>query len=62
MGQVYAVWDTNGATHTDVSSPDLIGSTGGYTWKVQVNSGSLELACNVSAGNWDVLVSTRIVF
>jgi hypothetical protein len=61
MGQIYAVWDNSSATHTDVSSPDLNGSTAGYIWKVQINGGFLELACNVT-GDWDVLVSTRIVF
>jgi hypothetical protein len=62
MGQIYAVWDGSSATHTDVSSPDLNGSTGGFIWKVQINGGFLELACNITAGTWDVLVSTRIVF
>jgi hypothetical protein len=62
MGQIYAVWDTNGATHTDVSSPDLNGSTAGFVWKVNVVSGSLELSCNITAGTWDVLVSTRVIF
>jgi len=62
MGQIYAVWDGSSATHTDVSSPDLNGSTAGYIWKVQINGGFLELACNVTSGNWRVLVSTRIVF
>jgi hypothetical protein len=63
MGQIYAVWDGSSATHTDVSSPDLNGSTAGYIWKVQINSPTdLELACNVTTGTWNVLVSTRIIF
>jgi hypothetical protein len=62
MGQIYAVWDSGNATHTDVSSPDLNGSTAGYIWKVQINGSDLELACNVTSGTWLVLVSTRIVF
>jgi hypothetical protein len=62
MGQIYAVWDNSSATHTDVSSPDLNGSTAGYIWKVQINSPSIELACNVTSGTWTVLVSTRIIF
>jgi hypothetical protein len=62
MGQIYAVWDTANATHTDVSSPDLNGSTAGFVWKVDMITGSLQLSCAISSGTWDILVSTRIVF
>jgi hypothetical protein len=30
MGQVYGVWDATSGTGTDVSSPDLNGSTSGF--------------------------------
>ena len=62
MGQIYAVWDNTSATHTDVASPDLNGSTSNYIWKVDVNGGSLELGCGINGGTWNVLVSTRIIF
>ena len=62
MGQIYAVWDNATATHTDVASPDLNGSTANYIWKVDVIGGVLELACAINGGTWDVLVSTRIIF
>jgi hypothetical protein len=62
MGQIYAVWDTSSATHTDVSSPDLNGSTANFIWKVDIVSGNLELSCSIGGGTWDILVSTRIVF
>jgi hypothetical protein len=62
MGQIYAVWDTSSATHTDVSSPDLNASTANFIWKVDIIIGNLELSCSIGGGTWDVLVSTRIIF
>jgi hypothetical protein len=62
MGQVFATWDTSSAVFTDISSPDLNGSTAGLVWKVQINSGQVELVANIFSGTWDILVATRIVF
>ena len=62
MGQVYGVWDTSSATFTDVSSPDLNGSTAGLVWKLQVNAPNVELVATISSGNWNILVATRIIF
>ena len=62
MGQVYGVWDTLSADFTDVSSPDLNGSTANFVWKLQINSGNVELVSNILGGTWDVLVATRIIF
>jgi hypothetical protein len=62
MGQVFSTWDTSSAVFTDVSSPDLNGSTAALIWKVQVVSGSVELVATISAGTWDILVATRIIF
>ena len=62
MGQVYSTWDTLSATFTDVSSPDLNGSTAGLVWKVGVAGGSVNLEAQISSGTWDILVATRIIF
>jgi hypothetical protein len=62
MGQVYATWDNSAATFTDVSSPDLNGSTANLIWKVSVGGGSVNLEATISSGTWDILVATRIVF
>jgi hypothetical protein len=62
MGQVYATWDNSGAAWTDVSSPDLNGSTANLSWKVQVSGGNVELIAAIVGGTWDILVATRIVF
>jgi hypothetical protein len=63
MGQVYGVWNTSSATFTDVSSPDLNGSTAGrFVWSLQVNAPNVELIATISSGTWDILVATRIIF
>jgi hypothetical protein len=64
MGQVYTTWNNSNAVYTDVSSPDLNGSTSNFVWKVQVNGGTgdVELVAVISGDTWDILVSTRIVF
>ena len=62
MGQVFSTWDNASAVFTDISSPDLNGSTADLVWKVQVNSGSVELIATISVDTWDILVATRIVF
>jgi hypothetical protein len=62
MGQVYATWNTGSAVFTDVSSPDLGGSTAGFVWKVGVGSGTVRLDAAISSGTWDILVATRIIF
>ena len=62
MGQVFATWDGTNAVFTDISSPDLNGSTAALVWKVQVSSSQVELISTISSGTWKVLVSTRIIF
>jgi hypothetical protein len=62
MGQVYATWNNSAATYTDVSSPDLGGSTAGFVWKVSVGGGAVNLEAAISSGTWDILVATRIIF
>ena len=62
MGQVYATWDGSAAAFTDVSSPDLNGSTSDFVWKVGVSGGNVLLDANILNGSWDILVATRVVF
>jgi hypothetical protein len=61
MGQVYAVWDASSGTGTDVSSPDLNGSTANLSWKVQVTGSNVELIAVITGGVWDIKVATRII-
>jgi len=53
MGQVFSTWDNASAVFTDISSPDLNGSTADLVWKVQVNSGSVELIATISVDTWE---------
>ena len=62
VGQVYATWDNAGAAFTDVSSPDLNGSTANLKWNVQVTAGIVDLIATITGGTWDILVATRIIF
>jgi hypothetical protein len=62
MGQVYATWDNAGTAFSDVSSPDLNGSTTAFTWRVNIVSGNVELQSSITAGTWDILVATRVIF
>ena len=62
MGQVYATWDSSSAVFTDVSTPDLNGSTAGLKWDVTVAGGFVNLYAKINAGTWDILVATRIIF
>ncbi len=62
MGQVYSTWNATSAVFTDVSTPDLGGSTAGFVWKVSVGGGTVNLDATISSGTWDILVATRIIF
>jgi hypothetical protein len=61
-GFVMAVWDSSSATYTDVSTPDLNGSTLGLTFTVTVSAPNVLLKANVTSGTWTVKVGTRIIF
>jgi hypothetical protein len=60
-GQIIAVWDTNGATYTEYSTPDLNGSTAPFRFAVTNNGTDVKLVGNVASGTWKVHVGTRIV-
>jgi hypothetical protein len=63
MGQVMATWDSNDAVFTDVSTPDLRGSTQGVQLRVESQGNSVFLTADVTDNlTWEVLVSTRIIF
>jgi hypothetical protein len=63
MGQIFATWDSTESVYTDVSSPDLKGSTQGFQLKVQVQGNTVFLNAEVTDNNvWNVLISTRIIF
>jgi hypothetical protein len=61
-GFVMSVWDSSTATYTDVSTPDLNGSTLGLNFSVIVSGSNVLLKANATSGTWTVKVGTRIIF
>jgi len=61
-GTIIAVWNTNDATYTDISTPDLNGSTEAIEFAVAVSAGDVKLFANVSSGTFDLDIATRIIF
>lgn len=61
-GTVMTINDASKSTYTDVSTPDLNGSTKGIQFDTAVSSGNLQLRANVTSGTWDVKVRTEVLF
>ena len=61
-GTVMTINDGGKSTYTDVSTPDLNGSTKGIQFDTAVSSGNLQLRANVTSGSWDVKVRTEVLF
>jgi len=61
-GNVMAAWNCTGATYTEVSTPDLNGSTEDISFTVDTNSNNIRLNAVVTSGSWEVKVGTRIIF
>jgi len=61
-GVVMAVWNNTSARFTEYSTPDLDGSTLGIEFRVVVVGSDVQLQSEVSTGDWDVKVNTRIIF
>jgi hypothetical protein len=61
-GFVMAVWNSSTSTYTDVSTPDLNGSTLGLSFSVIVSAPNVLLKANATSGTWTVKVGTRIIF
>jgi hypothetical protein len=62
MGQVFSTWDSNDATFTDISTPDLNFSTTSFRWFVTVDNGNVKLIPIILSGSWTIKVFTRIIF
>jgi hypothetical protein len=61
VGTIMAVWDSGVTSFTDYSSPDLIGSTVDFKWKVISTTTEVILEANVGANTWNAKVSVRII-
>jgi hypothetical protein len=62
-GTVMAVWNSSAAAFTDTSTPDLVASTAGVLFLVDVNSGQVRLRAVITTlGPWDVYAGARVIF
>jgi hypothetical protein len=57
-----AVWNSSAAAFTDTSTPDLVASTEGISFLVDVNSGQVRLRAVITLGPWDVFAGARVIF
>jgi hypothetical protein len=61
-GTVMAVWNSSAAAFTDTSTPDLVASTAGISFIVDVSSGQVRLRAVITLGPWDVYAGARVIF
>jgi hypothetical protein len=61
-GTVKAVWNNSSAGYTDVSTTDIVSSTEGIEFTVDVNGGNVRLNAVITSGVWSVKVGTKVVF
>jgi hypothetical protein len=59
-----STWNTSAASYTDISTPDLNGSTSAAVFSVDVDVPTqiVRLKLSVSSGTFTVTVGTQIVF
>jgi hypothetical protein len=61
-GTVKTVWNNSTAGYTDVSTTDIVGSTEGIEFTVDVSGGNVRLNAVITSGTWTVKVGTKVVF
>jgi len=61
-GTVKAVWNNSTAGYTDISTTDIVESTSGIEFTVDVSGGNVRLNAVVTSGTWTVKVGTKVVF
>ena len=61
-GTVMTVNDGTNSSYTDVSTPDIVGSTKDIQFSAIINGSDLRLRVNVISGDWNVKVRTEVIF
>jgi hypothetical protein len=56
------VWNNTNVTFVDTATPDLDGSTLDVLFNVTNDSTNINLTIIIGSGNWNVLVSSKIIF
>jgi hypothetical protein len=61
-GTVMSVWNNSTAGFTDYSTTDIVGSTSGISFTVDVSGGNARLNAVITSGTWSIKVSTNVIF
>jgi hypothetical protein len=61
-GTVKAVWNSSTAGYTDFSTTDIVNSTLGIEFTVDVSGANVRLNAVITSGTWSVRVSTDVIF
>jgi hypothetical protein len=61
-GTVKAVWNSSSAGYTDYSTTDIVSTTSGIGFTVDINSGNVRLNAVINSGTWEVKTSVEIIF
>jgi len=61
-GTIMSVNDGTNSTYTDMSTPDIVGSTKDIQFSTRISGSDLQLRANVVSGTWDVRVRTEVIF
>jgi hypothetical protein len=60
-GTVMCVWSSSAVAYTDTSTPDLVASTAGIEFTVDISASNVRLNAVITAGTWKVKVGTRVI-
>ena len=61
-GSVMTVNNGTNSSYTDVSTPDIVGSTKDIQFSVRISGSDLQLRADVISGSWDVKIRTEVIF
>ena len=60
-GTVMCVWSSSAVAYTDTSTPDLVASTAGIEFTVDISASNVRLNAVITSGTWRVKVGTRVI-
>jgi NAD-dependent oxidoreductase involved in siderophore biosynthesis len=61
-GTVKTVWNNSVAGYTDYSTRDIVASTLGINFTVDVSGSNVRLNAVITSGTWEVRSSAEIIF
>jgi len=60
-GTVMCVWNGSNVAYTDTSTTDLVASTAGIEFSVDISGSDVRLRATITTGTWKVKVGTRVI-